>query len=117
MNNRVLAATCLLWTLRAPLRANFGGYEAGNASTGNVQPLAMVEDVFRPAGIGEVRMQDEPLQINAVVLASPKARLFFVLFYFKWATRRARSATPAAKCSATKSPYHPPPDLAPGALR
>ena len=64
MNNRVFAVTCLLWALADPLRANFGGYEAGNASTGNVQPLAMVEDVFRPAGLGEVEMQDELLQIT-----------------------------------------------------
>ncbi len=64
MNNRTLAATCLVWALVTPLRANFGGYEAGNASTGNVQPLAMVEEVFRPAGLGEVEMQDELLQIT-----------------------------------------------------
>ena len=44
-------------------RANFGGYEAGNASTGNVQPLARVEDTFRPAGLEQVEMQSELLQI------------------------------------------------------
>ena len=65
MNRRLLAVTCFVWAaLGAPVRANFGGYEAGNASTGNVQPLAKVEDVFRPAGLEEVEMRDELLQIT-----------------------------------------------------
>ncbi len=60
----LLAAACLGPLLPCVARANFGGYEAGNASTGNVQPLARTEDVFRPAGLAEVEMQSELLQIT-----------------------------------------------------
>ncbi len=45
-------------------RANFGGYESGNAATGNVQPLAQKDDTFRPAGLAQVEMQSELLQIH-----------------------------------------------------
>ena len=57
-------AVCLGLMLPVLARANFGGYEAGNASTGNVQPLARVEDTFRPAGLEQVEMQSELLQIT-----------------------------------------------------
>ena len=57
-------AVCIGLMLPVLARANFGGYEAGNASTGNVQPLARVEDTFRPAGLEQVEMQSELLQIT-----------------------------------------------------
>jgi hypothetical protein len=59
-----LVVICLWLLVPVAARANFGGYEAGNASTGNVQPLAEVEDTFRPAGLEQVEMQSELLQIT-----------------------------------------------------
>ncbi len=60
-----------LWLVLPILaRANFGGYEAGNASTGNVQPLERAETTFRPAGLEQVEMQSELLQISLHVEAA-----------------------------------------------
>ena len=63
MKRLFFAAVCLGLVLPVRARANFGGYEAGNASTGNVQPLERAEDTFRPAGLEQVEMQSEFLQI------------------------------------------------------
>ena len=64
MTRLPFVAACLGLMLPLVAWANFGGYEAGNASTGNVQPLARVEDTFRPAGLEQVEMQSELLQIT-----------------------------------------------------
>ncbi len=64
MERPFLVAVCLGLVLPVPAQANFGGYESGNASTGNVQPLTRNEDTFQPAGLEQVEMQSELLQIN-----------------------------------------------------
>jgi hypothetical protein len=63
---RYLHPICCLAALMvtASARANWGGGEDGNAATGSLQPLAAVEDTFRPAGLAQVEMQSEFLQIH-----------------------------------------------------